>query len=169
MAGLDLDATDRKLLVELQDDCTQSLARLGERVGLSAPSVLERVRKLERSGLVRGYHALLDPRLAGLDICAFIGVGIDHPRHIETFERAVLAMQEVLECHHVTGQHTLMIKVRTEDTASLHELISAIREIRGVARTETMIVLDTKLERITVPVPEGASGPEVVRERRRRA
>jgi Lrp/AsnC family leucine-responsive transcriptional regulator len=154
-----LDEVDRALLVALQEDCKQSLAELGGKVGLSAPTVLERVRKLEQAGVVTGYHAALDPRLAGLDIGAFIGVGIDHPRSIPTFEEAVLGMPEVLECHHVTGRHTLMIKVRTENTESLHRLISSIRELPGVARTETMVVLETQLERQSLPLPKHEDAP----------
>jgi Lrp/AsnC family leucine-responsive transcriptional regulator len=162
-----LDPVDRRLLSALQDDCTQSLTKLGEAVGLSAPSVLERVRKLEASGVVRGYHAVLDARLVGLDIAAFIGVGVDHPKHIASFEQAVLGMPAVLECHHVTGRHTLMLKVRTEDTASLHALISALRELPGVERTETMIVLETKLERQRIELPK-PQGEEAKPPRRRR-
>ncbi|WP_157069544.1 Lrp/AsnC family transcriptional regulator [Sandaracinus amylolyticus] len=148
-----LDAIDRALLDALQDDCKQPLAKLGERVGLSAPSVLERVRKLEQSGLITGYHAVIDPRVAGFDVGAFIGIGIDHPRSIPGFEEAVLAIPEVLECHHVTGRHTLMIKVRTQNTESLHRLISLLRELPGVARTETMVVLETQLERQRLVLP----------------
>lgn len=164
-----LDAIDRSLLDALQEDCKQPLAKLGERVGLSAPSVLERVRKLEQVGLITGYHAQLDPRIAGLDVGAFIGVGIDHPRSIASFEGAVLAMPEVLECHHVTGRHTLMIKVRTESTASLHRLISAIRELPGVARTETMVVLETQLERQAIPLPVPDHAADAPRKRRARS
>ena len=156
---LPVDLTDRAILDALQEDCTQPLARIGEKVGMSPPSVLERVRKLERAGLIRGYHAELDARLAGLDIAAFIGVGIDHPRHIAAFQQLVLAMPAVLECHHVTGQHTLMLKVRVEDTAALHALIGRIREVESVARTETMIVLDTKLERQRIELPAVALQP----------
>lgn len=162
-----LDAIDRALLESLQVDCKQPLAKLGERVGLSAPSVLERVRKLEQCGLIRGYHASLEPRLAGLDVGAFIGVGIDHPRSIAAFEQAALGIPEILECHHVTGRHTLMIKVRTESTESLHRLISALRELPGVARTETMVVLETQLERQTIPLP--ATEDDAPRRRRPRA
>ena len=148
-----LDATDRTLLGALQEDCKQSLAKLGELVGLSAPSVMERVRKLEACGLIRGYHASLDPRIAGLDVGAFIGVGIDHPRSIAAFEAAIEGMPDVLECHHVTGRHTLMLKVRTENTESLQRLISALRELPGVARTETMVVLATQVERQRLALP----------------
>lgn len=156
---LDLDDADRSLLDGLQDDCKQSLASLGERVGLAAPTVLERIRRLEAAGLIRGYHAVLDARAAGLDIGAFIGVGIDHPRSIASFERAIRAMPEVLEVHHVTGRYTLLVKIRTENTASLHRLIEALRELPGVARTETTVVLDTLVERqrIELPAPPEAS------------
>ena len=149
----DLDTTDRSLLAAIQEDCKQSLAELGQLVGLSAPSVLERMRKLEEAGLVRGYHAHLDARRIGLDIGAFIGVGIDHPKRIAAFEKELAQIPDVLECHHVTGRHTLMLKVRTENTESLHKLIQQLRELPGVARTETMIVLATQMERTTLPIP----------------
>jgi Lrp/AsnC family leucine-responsive transcriptional regulator len=160
---LRVDAADRTLLDALQNDCKQSLAELGAQVGLSAPSVLERVRKLEEAGLVRGYHAHLDARRLGLDIGAFIGVGIDHPKRIAAFEKELAQIPDVLECHHVTGRHTLMLKVRTENTESLHRLIGQLRELPGVARTETMIVLATQMERTTLPIP---AAPEKTRRRR---
>ena len=140
------------------DDCKQSLASLGEKVHLSPPSVLERVRKLEEAGVVRGYRAEVSPKSVGLDIGSFIGVGIDHPRSIPEFERQIAEMPEVLECHHVTGRHTLMLKVRTADTDSLHKLISRLRELQGVARTETMVVLATQIERsrLALPEPDGS-------------
>jgi len=149
-----LDRVDRELLGLLMDDCKQSLAALGEKVHLSPPSVLERVRKLEEAGVLRGYHAEVSPKAVGLDIGSFIGVGIDHPRSIPEFERAIADMPEVLECHHVTGRHTLMLKVRTADTDSLHKLISRLRELTGVARTETMVVLATQIERSRLALPE---------------
>lgn len=166
---MSLDSIDRLLLDALQEDCRQSLAKLGELVGLSPPSVLERVRRLESTGTIRGYHAILDARSVGLDIAGFIGVGIDHPRHITAFEQAVLAMPAVLECHHVTGRHTLMLKVRVADTENLHILISALRELPGVDRTETMMVLDTKLERQRVAIPEPEESETTPRRRVRRA
>lgn len=156
---LKLDAVDRTLLDAIQNDCKQSLAELGQQVDLSAPSVLERMRKLEEAGLVRGYHAHLDARKLGLDIGAFIGVGIDHPRRIAAFEKELTQIPDVLECHHVTGRHTLMLKVRTENTVSLHRLISQLRDLPGVARTETMIVLATQMERTTLPIPAAEEKP----------
>lgn len=149
----DLDAIDRLLLNAIQHDAAQSLAELGAQAGLSATAVLERVRKLEEAGIIKGRYAHLDATKIGLDICAFIGVGIDHPKRIAAFEKTIASMPEVLESHHVTGRHTLMLKVRTQNTASLHRLIQALREMPGVARTETMIVLATQMERTELPIP----------------
>ena len=156
----DLDAIDRLLLDAIQHDAAQSLAELGAQAGLSATAVLERVRKLEEAGIVIGRYAHLDATKIGLDICAFIGVGIDHPKRIAAFEKAIASMPEVLESHHVTGRHTLMLKVRTQNTASLHRLIQALREMPGVARTETMIVLATQMERTELPIPTLAEQPK---------
>lgn len=152
--AVELDVIDLQILRSLQQDCKVSLARIGEQVGLSAPSVIERIRKLEQAGVVRGYHALLDSRQLGLDVTAFIGVSIDHPREIDHFEEAVSSLEGVLECHHVTGQHTLLLKVKTQSTSTLEGLISRIRSIPGVARTDTMVVLSTHCERVALPLDD---------------
>lgn len=148
--GPELDAIDLQILQILQQDCKISLARIGDLVGLSAPSVIERIKKLEQGGAIRGYHAVLDSRRLGLDVTAFIGVVIDHPNAIEGFEEIVSSLEGVLECHHVTGQHTLLLKVKTQSTSSLESLIREIRSVRGVTRTETMVVLSTQSEQIQV-------------------
>jgi len=153
--GLDnpeLDSIDLQILNTLQEHCRTSLARLGEQVGLSAPSVQERVKKLEDSGIITGYHATVDAKRLGKDITAFIGVSVNHPRMLHEFERTVQDFGDVLECHHVTGQHSLLLKVKTDNTSSLERLISTIRSIAGVERTETMVVLSTHTERVQIPL-----------------
>ncbi|HZR80038.1 MAG TPA: Lrp/AsnC family transcriptional regulator [Candidatus Binatia bacterium] len=150
--GLELDGIDLQILQTLQQDCKIPLARIGDLVGLSAPSVIERIKKLEQSGVIRGYHAALDSRRLGLDVTAFIGVVIDHPASIEQFEDQVSSLEGVLECHHVTGQHTLLLKAKTQNTSTLEKLISRVRTIPGVARTETMVVLSTHSERVQIPL-----------------
>ena len=119
-----LDGIDRQLLDELQTDCKRSLKEIGAAVSLSAPSVMERVRKLESAGIIRGYHALLDARKVGLDISAFIGVSISDPQLLSAFEERVDSIPPVLECHHITGGHTLLLKVKTQNTEDLEQLIS---------------------------------------------
>jgi Lrp/AsnC family leucine-responsive transcriptional regulator len=154
----ELDAIDLQILSMLQEHCKTPLAKLGEQVGLSAPSVIERIKKLEDSGIITGYHATVDARRLGKDVTAFIGVSISHPKLIGRFESTVAEMDDVLECHHVTGEHSLLLKVKTDDTAALESLISTIRFIEGVSRTETMVVLSTHTERVTVALPPCEGG-----------
>ena len=155
---VDIDEVDQRILEVLQDDCKTSLARIGEIVGLSAPSVVERVKKLEQSGVIRGYHAILDARRLGLDLTAFIGVSINYPKMIRAFEKDVAAIPEVMECHHVTGEHSLLLKVKSRNTASLEALISTLRSIDGVLRTDTMVVFSTRAERTQLPLTKFAPG-----------
>ena len=167
-ADLGLDDIDLRILGLLQEDCRTSLVRLGEQVGLSAPAVLERIKKLEAAAVITGYSAILDARRLGLDITAFIGVIISHPKLIGDFERQLAALRDVLECHHVTGEHTLLLKVKTANTSSLERLISQIRSLEGVSRTNTMVVLSTHTERVQLALhpAEPATAPAGKRSRR---
>ena len=109
----EFDGTDRAILELLQENCKRPLAAIGEKVGLSAPSVVERIHKLEEAGVIIGYVALLDARKLGKDVSAFIGVNTDRPHAIGVLAQQLVAIEDVLECHHVTGVHTLMVKVKT--------------------------------------------------------
>src|SRR3990170_3671829 len=148
--SIEYDATDLEILELLQENCKQPLAAIGQKVGLSPPSVLERIHKLEEAGVVIGYKAVLDARKLGRDITAFICVATERSRDIARIEREVVAIDDVLECHHVTGAWTLMLKVKTGDTETLEDLIERIRSCEGVGRTETMVVLSTHAERSRV-------------------
>ncbi len=154
----EFDSTDRAILDLLQENCKRPLASIGEKVGLSAPAVVERIHKLEEAGVITGYVALLDARRLGRDVTAFIGVSTDHPRVIALIEREMSAIEDVLECHHVTGSHTLMLKVKTRNTETLEEVIERIRSLEGVTRTETMVVLSTHAEgpRLSLSATEGS-------------
>lgn len=124
---------------------------LATEVGLSQPAVAERMRKLEGAGVITGYAALVDQRKLGRVITAFVGVSIDHPKHNARFARAMLELPSVLECHHVTGDYSYLLKVKTEDTADLDRLISEeIRVIPGVTRTHTIVVMSSVKESTVV-------------------
>jgi Lrp/AsnC family leucine-responsive transcriptional regulator len=163
------DDTDIRILGLLQDDCRTPLARLGEQVGLSPPAVLERIKKLEAAGVITGYHAIIDGRRLGLDVTAFIGVITSDPDSIDGFEREVTALEDVLECHHVTGAFTFLVKVKTASTSTLERLITSIRSIGGVARTETTVVLSTHIERVKLGLPPGDTVPPTHTRRARRS
>jgi Lrp/AsnC family leucine-responsive transcriptional regulator len=163
-----LDDTDIRILGLLQEDCRTPLARIGEQVGLSAPAVLERIKKLEAAGVIVGYHAIVDSRRVGLDVTAFIGVVTSDPDSIGDFERQVTELEDVLECHHVTGAFTFLVKIKTASTSTLERLIARIRSLDGVARTETTVVLSTHIERVQLPLhAHDTSSPPPSRRTRR--
>lgn len=151
---VELDPIDLQIVGLLQEHCKLPLAKIGERVGLSAPAVIERIKKLEESKVIVGYAALVDARKLGCDISAFIGVVTSTPGGIRDIEAQLANRPEVLECHHVTGSYTLLLKVKTSDTSTLEQLISHLRAVPGVARTETMVVLSTHTERQFTVRPE---------------
>ncbi len=160
------DDTDIRILGLLQEDCRTPLARIGEQVGLSAPAVLERIKKLEAAGVIAGYHAIVDGRRVGLDVTAFIGVVTSDPDSIGDFERQVTELEGVLECHHVTGAFTFLVKIKTASTSTLERLIARIRSLDGVARTETTVVLSTHIERVQLPLHTHDTPPPSRRTRR---
>lgn len=165
----DFDRVDLEILDLLQDDCRMSLARIGEEVDLSAPAVLERIKKLEAAHVVQAYRAILDGRRIGLDVTAFIGVCAS-ARRIETIENKIGRLDDVLECHHVTGSYTLLVKVKTHNTSTLEALIREIRSLDGVDRTETLVVLSTHTERtrVSLPPPPPSTSGNGRRSRRQR-
>jgi Lrp/AsnC family leucine-responsive transcriptional regulator len=149
---LELDRVDTQLLQAIQLDAKASLAALGEIVGLSAPAVMERIKKLEQAGAILGYHAHVDGRRVGLDIAAFIGVAVQDPGGMADIERWGRDRPEVLECHHVTGAYTLLLKVKARNTRALELLVNALRSMNSVRATDTMVVFSTGFERTPVPI-----------------
>ena len=151
--GATLDAIDRKLLALLQDNAKLSQAELAKAVGLTAPSVNERIHKLERGGVIRGYVALLDERKLGHDITAFVEIFIEHPKFESSFIESVGDMDEVLECHHITGEFSLLLKVRVRDMQAFRKLlIEKLNTVRGVRQTRTLIVLATSKEQRRIKI-----------------
>jgi Lrp/AsnC family leucine-responsive transcriptional regulator len=141
-----LDRIDLKILSVLQAQGRSRLAEIAEEVGFSAPAVMERVKKLEASGVIKGYGAMLDGKRVGKDITAFIGVSIGHQREIARFEAQIVRYPDVLECHHVTGDESFILKVKSGNTSSLEKLLGDIRSVEGVTRTVTRVVLSTAKE-----------------------
>jgi len=141
-----LDQIDLKILSILQNDGRRRLADIADDVGLSAPAVMERVKKLEASGVIRGYQALVDGKKVGKDITAFIGVSIGNQRDLEKFAVQMMRYRDVLECHHVTGDESFVLKVKAANTNALEKLLAQIRSVDGVTRTVTKVVLSTAKE-----------------------
>jgi Lrp/AsnC family leucine-responsive transcriptional regulator len=132
---------------------------------LSPATVNERIHKLELQGMIRKYVALIDNRKSGNDITAFIEVFIEHPRHEKAFVSLMRELDEVQECHYVTGEFSCLLKAKVADRAALRELVlDRINALDGIRQTKTVIVLHTAKEetRLALPAPP-ASGEEARR------
>lgn len=153
------DRQDLEILDLVQSDGKMTQSEIAERVGLSVQAVGERLRKLETRGIIRRYVALVDARRLGKDITAFVSVLLDHPQYDGPFQEAVARCPEVLECHHVVGPYSYLLKVKVEDTAALESLLARrIKSIGGVSQTVTVVALSTSKEdtAIEIPLPRAA-------------
>ncbi|MEA2486236.1 MAG: Lrp/AsnC family transcriptional regulator, leucine-responsive regulatory protein [Actinomycetota bacterium] len=150
------DVLDRQILRLLRQDGRMSVASIAKEIGLSGPSVHERIRKLEQRGIIAGYTAVLEPRLLNRPHVAFVMVTLSEGNEFAIDDPIVARICEepdVLEFHRIAGEDCYLIKVRSATNKDLEELLRRIRKIRGVARTRTTIVLSTELERPSIEVP----------------
>jgi Lrp/AsnC family leucine-responsive transcriptional regulator len=151
-----LDRIDRHILRLLRQDGRMAHAVIAKEVGLSGPAVHERVRKLEQSGVIAGYTAVLDPEALDRSHVAFCLVTLTEGEEFARDEPIIARICEepdVLEFHRVAGEDCYLIKMRTSTNKELEQLLRRIRSIRGVARSRTTIVLSTELEKPTIDVP----------------
>ncbi|MBC8099323.1 MAG: Lrp/AsnC family transcriptional regulator [Armatimonadetes bacterium] len=139
------DQLDRAILEELQRNGRISIADLARIVFLSPPAVYQRIKRLERAGIIRHYVALLDHELAGYDLMCFIRVSLEkHNReHIEQMHERVAASTAVLECYHTAGTYDLLLKVVAADHRALERFISEqLMTLPGIEKIETSVVLN---------------------------
>jgi DNA-binding Lrp family transcriptional regulator len=156
-----LDALDRRILDILQQDARKSRAEIGQEVGLSAAAVHERIKKLERQGVIRRYAALLDPERTQCDLLAFVEVFMDEPAHEKLFLDEVASMAGIQEYHRVTGKATCLLKVRVRDRRALqHVILDRISAVPGVRGTETVVVLSTAKETPGIDLRNGSDDGE---------
>ncbi len=147
-----LDQRDRRILALVQEDAKLPQAEIAKRVGLSTAAVNERLRKLENAGFIRRYVALVDAKAVGAALTAFVEVFVEHPRFEPAFVEHVRSLVEVQECHHITGEFSLLLKIRASDMESLQQLlIHRLNALEGVRQTRTVLVLSTVKEECFVP------------------
>jgi len=149
----DLDETDRRILALLQSDGLQSMAELSKTIGVAASTLSDRVKRLGRLGAITGTHAHVDPHAIGLNLLAFVFVGWSDGVVEAEFLKRIATAPQVLECHHVTGGWNYLLKVRVADTRALEGfLASVLKQVKGLQRTETLIVLSSPKETTDLPV-----------------
>ncbi len=147
----ELDDTDRRILALVQKDASLAQAEIGKRVGLSTAAVHERVKKLEAAGVIRRWTALVDPAAVHAQVCAFVEVFFEHPRFEKSFLERVNRLDAVQECHHITGEFSLLLKVRVPDMPALQALLlEQLSGHHGVRQTRTVMVLSTVKEETIV-------------------
>jgi len=145
-----MDKIDHQILTLLEDNARQSFAELGEQVALSKTPCWQRVRELERSGVIRGYRAEIDSRRLGLEVEAFVQVTLSSGQHAE-FEAAVLQHPSVLQCFTTAGQADYLMHVLVGEIAQLDQLLRMeIRRMPGVQRLETTVCMKTIKSRAPV-------------------
>lgn len=147
-----INETDKQILNIIQQDARITNADIARQVGLAPSAILERVRKLEERGMIRGYAAEIDPRQVGLGLLVFVFVRTSECGSSEV-EKALSAIPEVLEAHEVAGEDCILLKIRTKDTESLGKLLrDEIKPIPNVLSTRTTVVLLTIKETTALPL-----------------
>jgi Lrp/AsnC family leucine-responsive transcriptional regulator len=144
VSPLKLDAIDKKILEILQKDGNITNAQLAKDVGLSPAPTLERVKKLEQSGIIKGYHAKLDEQIIGLGVTTFVLISLSSHKinQITTFVDKITKLDEVVECHHITGSGDFLVKILIEDIPAYHKLIlEKLSQIEEIGNMSSMIVL----------------------------
>lgn len=147
-----LNDSDLQIIKILQQNGRTKRNELAERIGLSVPSVSERMKKLEDNKVIEGYYAKINRQAFGLDILAFILVIMDSSKHYKNLIKHVENHPHILECHSVLGEGSHLLKVVVKNTDALEKLLSEIQTWPGVMSTKTTYVLSTIKETMTINI-----------------
>jgi Lrp/AsnC family leucine-responsive transcriptional regulator len=150
-----IDSIDLKILKILQDKARIPNVEVARQVGMAPSGVLERIRKLEKQGIIDGYEVRLNPLRFSRNLVAFVTVAVEGQDGERHAGKTLAALPEVQEVHYVAGEDAFLVKVRVSDTAELGHLVrNKIAAIRGVRTTRTTIVLSTYKETARIPIEE---------------
>jgi DNA-binding Lrp family transcriptional regulator len=149
----ELDAIDLRILAELQADGRITNVELASRVGLSAPPCLRRVRRLEEAGVLRGYHADVEPAALGFEVTFFAIVGLESQKQVvlDAFEAEVIGWAEVRECHMIRGGGDFLLRLVARDTAHENALTARLTSAQNVLRVQTLQTIRTAKNAAGVP------------------
>ena len=157
MKPRELDRIDRRILRILQQEGRISFTELGERVGLSTTPCTERVRRMERDGVITGYHAHVAPGAVGAGLLVFVEISLAYKSGdiFEEFRRAALRLPNVLECHLVSGDFDYLIKARISEMASYRKLLgSTLLTLPHVRESKSYIVMEEVKETLELPLAD---------------
>lgn len=144
---MDFDATDRRILEILREDGRASHAFIAKQVRVSAPTVGERIRKLEQAGVIVGYRAVLDHHALDLGVAAYVWVAPQPRKPAASLVKRLSGMPEIEQLHSVAGPYSFLLLVRVRNTRELDSFLDRLFMLEGVERTETTMVLSTAVDR----------------------
>ena len=148
-----LDQIDRDILNILQIEARSSASYIAEKISMSIPAVIDRIKKLQESGVIMGFTTLLDHRKVGLDVSAFITVISESSSHYSDVVRQANKTSEIVQCYTTTGNGSHVLLAITENTSSLEKLLRIIQSWPGVMRTETQMVLSSYKSISSLKIP----------------
>ncbi|HTO77968.1 MAG TPA: Lrp/AsnC family transcriptional regulator [Thermoanaerobaculia bacterium] len=148
-----IDEIDLRILDMLQRNGKLSQAKIAGAVGLTTPSVNERIKKMERHGMIKGFVALLDHEKMGFPLTAYVDVALEHPRFEKGFIDDLEKILGVQECHYIAGEYAYRLKVKAADPATLADFLQRrLLALKGVSRVRTQVSLSTKKESTLLPL-----------------
>jgi len=145
---INIDGIDKKILRFLMADARKPILEIARNIGISGAAIHQRLRKLEKSGLIAGSKFVINPKKLGYTTMAYIGIFLDKAMSNPKAVKALETIPEVLECHYTTGNWSILIKVLCKDNEHLMYVLNKnIQQIEGVSRTETFISLNQQIDR----------------------
>ena len=138
-----MDAIDYKILTCLKENARENATNIGAKINLSTSAVIERIKKLESSGMIQQYTTIINQSALGRELFAFIYVSLEHPKHYENFVEKIKENSSVAECYYIAGDFDFILKVVTKTGKTLEGILNYIKGISGVSLTRTSVVLST--------------------------
>ena len=138
-----MDENDIKILKLLQENARITVSEISSKVNLSVPAVSERLKKLESSGVILQYTAIINAKRLGKSLTAIMFISLERPKYNEKFLEFVNGESEILECHYLAGDYDYSLKIITESTDTLEKLLNRIKSVQGVQKTRTVVALST--------------------------
>jgi Lrp/AsnC family transcriptional regulator, leucine-responsive regulatory protein len=147
-----MDELDIDILRLLKENAKIPASEISNHINLSVSAVGERLKKLEKSGVIKQYTTILNPNVLKKDLTALMFISLERPQVSEEFLKYVQLEEEIMDCYYLAGDYDYMIKIATENTRSLERLLNRIKSISGIIKTNTIVVLATEKESYSVPI-----------------
>lgn len=150
-----MDNIDIKILKLLQRNARMTVSEMSGIINLSVSAISDRLKKLEASGIIQQYTAIINPSHLKKNLTAIMFISLERPRFSDKFQEFVDAEDDILECHYLAGDYDYALKIVTESTSTLQELLNKIKSAQGIQKTKTIVILSTtKNNYSVVPVAE---------------